>query len=139
MPSSDEPTAQAQAIMERLLALVKDCRVVLPALERGNPGESSSAEAERTLYFALMSAIGAGLIRTTEEALQEGARVVHVGDARGHVVTARTHPRLLAHRATLPASGEPLVDGVSWMQSEAGRRVVAYSLRGTVLMTSVSR
>ena len=44
---SDEPTTQAQAIMERLLALVKDCRVVLPALERGEPGESSSAEAER--------------------------------------------------------------------------------------------
>ena len=61
----------------------------------------------------------------------EGDRVVHVEDARGHVVTARTHPRLLAHRATLPASGEPLVDGVYWMQAEAGRRVVAYSLRGT--------
>jgi len=44
----------------------------------------------------------------------EGDRVVHVEDARGHLITARTHHRLLGHRATLDASGEPLVDGQSW-------------------------
>jgi hypothetical protein len=69
-PSSDEPTAQAQAIMERVLKLVTECRAVLRALERGEPGESSSAEAERILYFTLMSAIDDGLIRTMEDALQ---------------------------------------------------------------------
>ena len=48
---SDEPTAPAQAIMERVLRLVTECRSVLRALERpGDPGESSSAEAERILY-----------------------------------------------------------------------------------------
>src|SRR5262249_34647829 len=47
-PGSDEPTDQAQAIMERVLKLVTDCRSVLRALEHfGQPGESSSAEAER--------------------------------------------------------------------------------------------
>ena len=53
----------------------------------------------------------------------EGDRVVHVEDARGRVVTARTYPRLLGHRATLTASGEPLVDGAPWAQPEARRRV----------------
>jgi len=70
-PTSDEPTAQAQAIMERVLALVRECRVVLCALEHlGEAGESSGAEAERILYFTLMSAIDTGLIRTMEDALR---------------------------------------------------------------------
>ena len=43
-----------------------------------------------------------------------GDRVVHVQDQRGHIVTARSRPRLLLHRATLGADGEPLVDGRSW-------------------------
>jgi uncharacterized protein YcbX len=30
------------------------------------------------------------------------------------IVTARTHPRLLAHRATLDPRGQPLVDGLPW-------------------------
>jgi len=56
--------------MERLLGLVRESRVVLRALERpGEAGESSSAEAERILYFTLMSAIDDGLVRTMEDAL----------------------------------------------------------------------
>jgi len=47
-----------------VLSLVTECHSVLRALERpGEPGESKSAEAER-------SAIDAGLIRTMEDALQ---------------------------------------------------------------------
>jgi hypothetical protein len=57
--------------MERVLGLVRECRVVLRNLERpGEAGESSSAEAERILYFTLKSAIGAGLIRTMEDAVR---------------------------------------------------------------------
>jgi hypothetical protein len=57
--------------MERLLGLVRECRVVLHALEHPpKTGESSSADAERLLYFTLMSAIDAGLIRTMEDALR---------------------------------------------------------------------
>ena len=68
-PASDEPTAQAHAVMERVLRLVTECRAVLRALERpGDVGESSSAEAERILYFTLMGAIDAGLIKTLEDA-----------------------------------------------------------------------
>ena len=69
-PENDEPTAQAQAIMERVLRLVRECRLVLRALERPTErGESSSAKAERILYFTLISAIDAGLLRTMEDAL----------------------------------------------------------------------
>ena len=69
-PTSDEPTAQAQAIMERVLKLVTECRTVLRALELpGKSGESPSVEAERILYFTLMSAIDAGLIKAMEDAV----------------------------------------------------------------------
>jgi hypothetical protein len=57
--------------MERVLALVRECRLVLRALEHPPKlGESSSAEAERIVYFALMSAIDAGLIMAMEDAFQ---------------------------------------------------------------------
>jgi MOSC domain-containing protein len=44
----------------------------------------------------------------------DGDRVVHVENARGRVVTARTHPKLLGHHAVLDAQGDPLVDGRAW-------------------------
>jgi uncharacterized protein YcbX len=55
----------------------------------------------------------------------EGDRVVHVEDARGRVITARTHPRLLAHRAVLDAGGEPLVDGQPWTNGRITSEVQA--------------
>ena len=74
-PWSEDPPAQAQAIMERLLRLVSDCRFVLRALEHpGEAGESSSAEAERILYFTLLSAIHDGLVRTMQDTLLVGRR-----------------------------------------------------------------
>jgi uncharacterized protein YcbX len=54
-----------------------------------------------------------------------GDRVVHVADARGRTVTARTHPRLLAHNGRLGPGGEPLVDGRPWTSEEAGEAVRA--------------
>ena len=44
----------------------------------------------------------------------EGDRVVHVENGDGHVITSRTHHRLLGHHATLNESGEPMVDGLLW-------------------------
>ncbi|MBS1117406.1 MAG: hypothetical protein H6Q87_1790, partial [candidate division NC10 bacterium] len=35
----------------------------------------------------------------------EGDRVVHVEDAQGRVITARTHPRFLGHKGTLGRDG----------------------------------
>jgi uncharacterized protein len=54
-----------------------------------------------------------------------GDRVVHVQDARGQVITARTRPRLLGHHAVLGPDGEPLVDGRPWTSAEVGHDVVA--------------
>ncbi len=48
----------------------------------------------------------------------EGDRVVHVEDSHGRIITARTHPRLLAHRARYGSAGEPLVDGFAWTTSQ---------------------
>jgi uncharacterized protein YcbX len=46
--------------------------------------------------------------------VNDGDRVVHVENARGHVITARTHPGLLGHHAELDAHGVPLVDKRAW-------------------------
>jgi MOSC domain-containing protein len=63
-----------------------------------------------------------------------GDRVVHVSDARDRVVTARTHPALLGHRATLGPDGEPLVDGRPWRSAEVARDVVAAAGAGARLV-----
>ena len=65
--------------------------------------------------YPIKSMSGERLDRVTVEPLGlEGDRVVHVENARGRVVTARTHPLLLGHKGSLSADGEPLVDGRPW-------------------------
>jgi MOSC domain-containing protein len=54
----------------------------------------------------------------------EGDRVVHVEDARGQVITSRSHPRFLGHKGTLGLDGEPLVDGRPWNSPEVAAKVV---------------
>jgi uncharacterized protein YcbX len=54
-----------------------------------------------------------------------GDRIVQAWDARNRILTARTHPRLLAHRATIGPDGEPHVDGLAWTDPEVTRRVEA--------------
>jgi uncharacterized protein len=44
----------------------------------------------------------------------EGDRTVQVRNARGRIVTSRTHPGLLGFHATLDEQGNPLVDGRPW-------------------------
>jgi MOSC domain-containing protein len=53
----------------------------------------------------------------------EGDRLVLVRDPGGRIVTARSRPLLLGHRATLSGSGEPLVDGRPWDSPEVARDV----------------
>jgi uncharacterized protein len=43
-----------------------------------------------------------------------GDRGLYVTDGRGEIVSARTRPALLSHRATLDEQGEVLVDGLPW-------------------------
>lgn len=53
----------------------------------------------------------------------EGDRVVHVEAVDGRVITSRSHPRFLGHKARLGADGEPLVDGDSWRASNVAAEV----------------
>src|SRR6185436_14272795 len=48
--------------------------------------------------------------------------------------TARSRPRLLVHRATLGADGEPLVDGRSWNRPDVAADVRAAAGAGTRLV-----
>jgi MOSC domain-containing protein len=52
-----------------------------------------------------------------------GDRIVHVEDGRGRVVTARTHPRLLALHGRLEPDGEPSIDAQPWNAAEAAAAV----------------
>jgi uncharacterized protein YcbX len=54
----------------------------------------------------------------------EGDRVVHVEDAKGQVITSRSHPRFLGHKGTLGLDGGPLVDGRPWESPEVAAEVV---------------
>jgi uncharacterized protein YcbX len=68
-----------------------------------------------------------------------GDRLVQVFDRRGHLITARTHPSLLAHRGSLGADDEPTVDGHRWNTREARAIVVAAAGEGTELRRVDSR
>ena len=63
----------------------------------------------------------------------DGDRVIQVWDERNRILTARTHPRLLAHQGTIGADGEPRVDGLAWTDPEVTRRVEAAAGRGARL------
>ena len=62
-----------------------------------------------------------------------GDRVVHVRDPGGRVITSRSRPRLLGHRATLGPDGEPLVDGRPWASAGVARDVEAAAGPGATL------
>jgi len=68
----------------------------------------------------------------------EGDRIVHVVDARGRIVTSRTHPRFLGHRGTLGADGEPLVDGRPWSSPDVAADVRAIAGPGAALVRDES-
>jgi len=63
-----------------------------------------------------------------------GDRVVHVEDERGRVVTSRSRPRLLLHRATLGADGEPCVDGRPWRDRQVADDVAKAAGKGARLV-----
>jgi uncharacterized protein YcbX len=63
-----------------------------------------------------------------------GDRRLHVEDARGRVVTARTHAGLLRHAARTAADGLVLVDGRPWFAPEAAADVAAIAGPGAQLV-----
>src|SRR5262245_29161432 len=67
---SDDPAAEAHALMERLLRLLHDCRAIVRQLDPGRERqESISAQAERLLYYGLVGAIEEELVMTAEDVL----------------------------------------------------------------------
>lgn len=63
-----------------------------------------------------------------------GDRLLYVVDARGQILSARTKPRLLAHRATLGPGGHVLVDGQPWCSPEVAAAVEAAAGPGARLV-----
>lgn len=65
-----------------------------------------------------------------------GDRTMQVCNAAGRIMTARTRPLLLRHRATLGTDNVILVDGVQWTSADVARDVVAAAGAGTRLVQS---
>ncbi len=54
----------------------------------------------------------------------EGDRVVHVENAKGRVITSRSHPHFLGHKGSLGPHGEIMVNGRPWNSPEVAAEVV---------------
>jgi uncharacterized protein len=63
-----------------------------------------------------------------------GDRMLYVVDERARIVSARTKPGLLGHRATVDHDGEVLVDGLPWRSPEVAAAVQAAAGPGTRLV-----
>jgi len=63
-----------------------------------------------------------------------GDRIVHVEDAHGRFITARTHYRLLGHHAKLNSSGAPMIDGLPWTDPKVLQDVVEIAGPGSHLV-----
>ena len=65
-----------------------------------------------------------------------GDRLLYVVDQRGEIVSARTRPALLGHRAALDAAGEVLVDGMPWDSPGVAAAVAAAAGPGARLVAA---
>ena len=63
-----------------------------------------------------------------------GDRRLHVEDARGRIVTARTHARLLGHRARTGTDGQVLVDDRPWFDPGVAADLAASPAAGAQLV-----
>jgi uncharacterized protein len=63
-----------------------------------------------------------------------GDRLLYVVDAGGRILSARTKPRLLGHRATLGQDGGVLVDGLPWRSPEVAAAIEAAAGPGAHLV-----
>ena len=65
-----------------------------------------------------------------------GDRIIQVRNAAGRILTARTRPGLLGHRALLAENGDVLVDGRPWRDEQVAREVEQAAGPGTRLVRS---
>src|SRR5689334_12050039 len=85
--------------------------------------------------YPVKSMAGEPLVRA--ELLPDGIagdRLVHVRDGHDRLVTSRSRPALLGHRATLGPGGEPLIDGRPWNAPEVTREIEAAAGAGARLV-----
>lgn len=64
----------------------------------------------------------------------DGDRVVHVEDAKGSVITSRSHSRFLGHKSAVDPQGVITVDGRPWDSPEVAADVAAIAGRGARLV-----
>ena len=67
-----------------------------------------------------------------------GDRMLYVVGPDGGILSARTRPQLLGHRATLDAEGDVLVDGLPWRSPEVAARVEAAAGAGAHLVQATA-
>jgi uncharacterized protein YcbX len=85
--------------------------------------------------YPVKTMAGEKLLRATIGPLGiEGDRVVHVEDARGRVVTSRSHPRFLAHKGSVGEKGGVMVDGRPWDDPDTAAKVAAIAGPGAKLV-----
>jgi uncharacterized protein len=65
-----------------------------------------------------------------------GDRIIQVRSASGRIVSARTRPELLRHKAMLTPSGDVLVDGHPWDTKDVALEVEKAARAGTRLVRS---
>jgi uncharacterized protein YcbX len=66
----------------------------------------------------------------------EGDRILQVRNTSGRIITARTRPSLLRHRATIGPDNKVLVDGRRWNAEDVARDVEMAAGDGSRLMPS---
>src|SRR5271165_2642527 len=66
----------------------------------------------------------------------DGDRIIQVRNGSGRILTARTRPALLRHRATLTVNGDVLVDKSPWNTEQVADEVVEAAGEGTRLVRS---
>ena len=68
--SDNDPEAAANALIDRVAAILNEAQQLVRRLERSpQPNESPIAEAHRIVYCTLTAALAAGLIWTMEDVL----------------------------------------------------------------------
>jgi MOSC domain-containing protein len=65
-----------------------------------------------------------------------GDRIIQVRNAAGRIMTARTRPLLLGHRATLVGDNQVLIDGLPWDAKEVAGDIETAAGAGTQLVMS---
>jgi hypothetical protein len=63
-----------------------------------------------------------------------GDRILHVENSRGHVVTSRSHPRFLGHKAAMSSTGAISVDQRPWDSPEVAADVVDIAGAGATIV-----